>query len=481
MAQQLMESKLVSFHKQDEQIDNILCDIVIDSPSTWDGITIKTKSKKAAMLLDSQGVNIKINHKAINSNIENATFLKNSTITKFTHKMNASVDSYEFEVIPEYVYTFRQKNQRSSDDTSILTFYINDAPLIAPHMRMNSSRKGTLGYQKSQCISINIDNDIKIISDVLFNIIQENNNKRIEFTKYQILQANIKDITCDIEKVRIDYLAKIDKLNDVTSLAHGKKVLCTTWNFNSPEQNVTYHRCDYIKQPDIKLEHHYMIVPKIFMEEFLQKAYDAYVSSPYHENLRLAINILTLEKSFLEQSYLSLFQAYESFLLTFKKINNIEEILPRENFSRVRAAIQKGIDEKSVPNKDDRKKMKSKIGELNRPSLNDISMEFHKEFKTNDSDLWPIFKDGNGVTLSELRNIIIHGEILPPSIMSNIFTAKEHLRLHLFRLIFSILKWDIDKTNVSQQKIISYSNLTDRDFYITNRKELSTCLIELKN
>lgn len=290
MTQQLMESKLVSFHKQDEKIDNILCDIVIDSPSTWDGIKIKTRNKNATMLLDSQGVDIKITHKDINSNLENATFIKNSTITKFTHKFNASVDSYEFEVIPECVYTLRQKNKNSNDDSSTLTFYINDAPLIAPHMQMKSSRKGTLEYQKSECININIDNKIKITSDVLFNVTHKNNNKTIEFSKYHILQANIPDTTCDIDKVRMNYLSKIDKLNDVVSLAHGKKVLCSSWSFNSTEQNVIYHRCDYIRQPDIKLEHHHVIVPKEFMEGYLQKVYDSYVTSPYHDNLRLALS-----------------------------------------------------------------------------------------------------------------------------------------------------------------------------------------------
>lgn len=476
MTQQLMESKVVSFQKLDKQIESILCDIVIDSPSTWEGIKFKTKDSRVVAFHDSHDVDIKIKHMAINSTLENATFIKKSSIINFTHKFSASNESYEFEVIPEYIYSVIEKRKSTHNENSTLTFYINDAPLIAPHMQFESSREGTLNYKKSNCLTVDVDEKTKITSDVLFNVTHENNNKTIEFNRYHILKTIILEKTCDIDKVNEEYLNKVDKLNDIASLAHGRKVLCTCWNFNSPEHSVTFYRSNYKKQSDIQLNHHQAIIPKNLMENYFQKTYDAYINSPYFDSLRLAINTLTIEKSFLEQKYLSLFQAYESFLLTFKKINNFELILPNKTFSRFRTEIQKNIDASVIPDKDARRKMKSKIGELNRPSLNDIANEFFKEMNVNNKDLWPIFNDGNGVTLSDLRNIIIHGEILPKNSFQNIFVAQEHLKLHLFRLIFTVLDWDVNKTNISEQKIKASSNLTDEKYYIESREELTKAL-----
>ncbi|MDM2907505.1 hypothetical protein [Citrobacter sp. Cpo015] len=472
MSQHLLESKLVTFNFSTTTLENIRCDISIDDITTWSGIKIKTKDSAALALIDQKDINIRIQTHGEKSEINDYIFIHDAFIDSFEKFMNHPNSYYEFKVIPKNIYTHTESYTKETETPRTIRFFINDAPLIAPFSHFQSTEDGVISHSKGEVFSVCIDAKNIATMDIKFT--SHITNKSINLEKYQIIEIQTLESEYDVEKINSELFNKIDSLCDIISLAHGEKVICTSWLYQSPEKRIFFHRKNYKEQPNISTESNKRIIEKRMIKDFLQRTYDNYISSPYYDSLRLAINSLTIDRIFVEQQYLSLFQAYESLVLNFKKQQCLENIIKAEDFSKLRKKIEKQINKDDIPDKEARSRMKAKLAELNRPSLEDITKLLLEETEISNKDLWPLFKDGKGISLSELRNIIIHGEILPPHCIIDLHIASEHLKIHLSRLVCTLLKWEINNTNISEERLQKRFNLTDKSFCNTHRNSLST-------
>ncbi|EDC2119383.1 hypothetical protein GAA87_24460, partial [Salmonella enterica] len=153
----------------------------------------------------------------------------------------------------------------------------------------------------------------------------------------------------------------------------------------------TVFRCR-IKNPikDTKKEH--LMMP-LQAKENIENMFHTYLSSHYRQNIRLAINVLNASNQYLESRYLSLFQSFESIILTHKEKNNTTFILCESEFKSLRQTIERVITKDVIKDSTTRGKIKSKLGELNRISLKDATQEFLKEYLIHTHDLWPLFNE----------------------------------------------------------------------------------------
>lgn len=472
MGQHLLESKLVTFNSSTTTLENIRCDISIDDITTWSGIKIKTKDSAILALLDLKDIDIRIQTYGEKSKINDYTFINDAFIDSFEQVINHPDTYYDFKVIPKNIYTHTESHPKETETPRSIRFFINDAPLIAPFTHFQSTEDGSISHSKGEVFSVCIDAKNIATMDVKFT--SHITNKSINLEKYQIIEIQTLVSEYDVEKIKSELFNKIDSLCDVISLAHGEKVICTSWLYQSPEKRIFFHRKNYKEQPNISTDSNKRVIEKRMTKDFLQRTFDNYISSPYYDSLRLAINSLTIDRIFEEQQYLSLFQAYESLVLNFKKQQYLEHIINAEEFSKLRKKIEKQINKDDIPDKEARSRMKAKLAELNRPSLEGITKLLLEETETSNKDLWSLFKDGKGISLSELRNIIIHGEILPPHCLVDLHIATQHLKIHLSRLVCTLLKWEIKNTNISEESLQRRCNLTDQSFYVPHRNSLST-------
>ncbi|MGB7986430.1 MAG: hypothetical protein WCF54_14785 [Terracidiphilus sp.] len=86
--------------------------------------------------------------------------------------------------------------------------------------------------------------------------------------------------------------------------------------------------------------------------------------------------------------------------------------------------------------------------------------ELHKEFFIRNTvvynDLWPLTEASAGLSLSQIRNSIVHGSPIPDKNIRALSIATENLNWHLERIVLIALGWDVEKSAVSPHFLNRY-------------------------
>ena len=107
----------------------------------------------------------------------------------------------------------------------------------------------------------------------------------------------------------------------------------------------------------------------------------------------------------------------------------------------------------SISSDDDKEKRKliyEKLPELNRISFNEAYTNLCESLNVDTSDLWPLCNSKNGISISMVRNILVHGNAIDHEANAALFSVYDHLRWTAERLILSILGWDYNNSHVSK-------------------------------
>jgi len=72
-------------------------------------------------------------------------------------------------------------------------------------------------------------------------------------------------------------------------------------------------------------------------------------------------------------------------------------------------------------------------------------------------DLWPLFDNGSGASLYDIRNAIAHGEFLNPGKFMALSYAQENLNWTVERILLAILRWPIEQSKVRPEFLRSWS------------------------
>ncbi|ECS4643660.1 hypothetical protein A9W34_23620, partial [Salmonella enterica subsp. enterica serovar Agona] len=375
---------------------------------------------------------------------------------------------YTFNIIPNEVII--NNKAHNTPDTEI-TFYNSDHQLLSPDIQYNPSLDGNITLTKSEPVIVKLNNDEDIKLDIE---LKPEHNEKFEINTKQTLKIKSNNPALTIDDVRNNYIDKIDAFNDILSFINSNKVVCRYWKLKSNNGVYTVFRCR-IKNPikDNKKEH--LMMP-LQAKKNIENMFHTYLSSHYRQNIRLAINVLNASTQYLESRYLLLFQSFESIILTHKEKNNTTFILCESEFKSLKQTIERVITKDVIKDSTTRGKIKNKLRELNRISLKDATQEFLKEHLIHTHDLWPLFNESDKLGLSEIRNIIIHGVIIPSNNLINIAVACEHLTIYLTRLILCLLGCDHRETIYSEEHLNFNSKVNDFAFWEHHRKSLTEAL-----
>lgn len=453
-------------NKKTEDVFKMVCDITVDDKDNWSRVHIKTRNTKTIKLYKNSKWDIEFLTHYVNGETCSTIKLSQCRIEKIIHHQSGKSQYYKFDIFPDEVIIKNTKKHDTSETE--ITFYNNDYQLLSPKLRSTLSPDGNLTHTKSEptIVKLNNNEDIKLDIEVGLKY-----DKTIEINTKQTLKIKPNDYNLTIDDVKNNYIDKIEAFNDILSFINSNKIVCRHWTLQSNDTVYTVFRCK-IKKPinDIK-EEHLLTLPQA--RKNIENMFHAYLSSPYRQNIRLAINVLNTSNQYLESQYLSLFQSFESIILTYKETNNTTLILCEDEFKPLRRIIENAITKDVIKDSITRGKIKNKLGELNRTSLKDATQAFLKEHPIYTNDLWPLFKESNKLGLSEIRNIIIHGVIIPSDNLINIAIACEHLKIHLIRLLLELLGCDHRETIYSEDNISLNSKINDFTFWDYHRKSLT--------
>jgi hypothetical protein len=257
-------------------------------------------------------------------------------------------------------------------------------------------------------------------------------------------------------------------LNDfllLVSLAERRACVCVGWKSMNCQYEIEYFKRDIFipKKHKKRIHHSEMLIEVRDFKNYIHEVYKNYMDIDGKELIRQAIYVvINSEKQIIESSFVSLYSAIENIVLFYRRLKKLEFVIAKSDWIKLRKCLKKYIKEYSkehliFDDKEKRKLLYEKLDELNRISFSTVFNKICEEYHIDLKDLWPLVENADGVSLSDIRHKLVHGDIFNPSQYRGLLAARKHLQWILERLILSILKWPIEKSNVCTEIISSWS------------------------
>jgi hypothetical protein len=202
---------------------------------------------------------------------------------------------------------------------------------------------------------------------------------------------------------------------------------------------------------------HDALIEYAHFEDFTKTAYLRLKQINPNAALRRALDyIVPDENDTIESSYIMLYAALETIVLFFRREESLEFIFsdPAE-WELLRKDMQKWLKRHPTLNSDGTKRslVYEKLPELMRMSFSSAFKQFCRQYSVDLSDLWPVVGDSGGVSLSSIRNKLVHGEVFEQRHYGALMGAREHLRWSVYRMVFAMLGWPVDRTKISPEQV----------------------------
>ena len=157
-----------------------------------------------------------------------------------------------------------------------------------------------------------------------------------------------------------------------------------------------------------------------------------------------------------EGEFTSLYAVLESIVLWYRKSKGFELIVADQEEWRmlqddVRTFLKNHrVLQGSEPARKERRAMiLRKVGELRRVPFAVALDKFCEEYGVKLDDLWPVLTDKRGeISLTDIRNRIVHGTPVSPTQFHALIGAKQHMRWVVERSLLAVLGWPLEKSKV---------------------------------
>ncbi len=350
---------------------------------------------------------------------------------------------------------FRRKRDEGSVHKIIGSFWITPSIMLSPRKSIKQSYKGDVNIETDSQCKFSLVNGLPLVFDYHYKFME---NKDGDTVTHEELVAEFETETLvqEIENAEDDLIYHLDDFLILVSFAERNRNVCLGWDIVTPQSHVTYYRRNVVIPQGKKKSYEETLIDIIVFEEFIKQAYNSFIMVESRELIRQAIQYVVsthdTEKT-LENSFLTLYSALESLLLHFRREEKSETVFDPSSgeWNEFQKNLMKWVRNYPVLRhfKNKRKLIYEKLPELNRISFATAFEQFCRFYSIDINDLWPVIDNSKGITLSEIRNKLIHGDHFNFSEMRALMSAKENLHWILERIVLSVLGWPISKSKVN--------------------------------
>ena len=336
-------------------------------------------------------------------------------------------------------------------------FWLTPSAFLRPAQIITRSWSGDVQVETVRQFDFPLPNGVQLIFDNRYRYSKSIEGDSITFT--ELIAGFEFGNASKIEGIQNDILPFLDDFLMLVSFAERHRCICVGWDITDADCITEYYRRD-LKIPQVETggDHADTLIDLQYFKDFITKAYEKFTAIIPKEHLRQALQYAIYRKGrTVENSFLTLYGALETLVEHFGLSSNIVD---PEQFEKVFVRdLAKWI--KGHPlfsgnhNKNKRRLIYEKLPELNRVSFKTAFEELCKSYYLYLDDLWPVVGKSEGLSLSEIRNKLVHGETFNVLQQKALITAVEHLRWVVERTILSVLGWDISKSNVSSEFLYS--------------------------
>jgi hypothetical protein len=253
-----------------------------------------------------------------------------------------------------------------------------------------------------------------------------------------------------------DTLAALDDFLALVTFASRYRVACVGVDaFSEHGDHFTFYRKNVTAPPFQKQDRNDAVIDLSDFEKFIRQAYPRFMNSDTNgpnELLRHALHLVKPEEDrTVESAFTTLYAALETLVLWHRRRVGLEWIIEdADEWNQLREDLGKFLKEHPLTkdNKESRKLIRSKLGELRRAPFSAAFERFCADYAVDLTDLWPVVGKASDMPLSEIRNHIVHGSVLEWSQWLALGDAREHLRWTVERMLLGVFGWNVGDSKV---------------------------------
>lgn len=335
-------------------------------------------------------------------------------------------------------------------------FWLTPNPLFQPAAIIKNSYTGDVEVETVWSFDFELDSSTNLHFREHYRYTKNEDGDTVSFGEL-VASFALEDSTADGPQIP-ENLERLDDVLLLASFAARRRSICLGWD--ATDSRIYVKR--YIRNRTIPDQSRSKgtwregIVEKSQFADFMKTAYAAFVAITPNDPLRRAIGLaVPIKDSTLDSEFVTLYTALEMLVLQFRRQQDLEFIFPQSNkWKKINRGLKNYIDEMELPETDNSKRqlIKDKLSELNRISFNAAFERFCAHYSVRLEDLWPVASKQGGISLSQIRNKLVHGEPFSQSHYDALMFATLHLQWTVERMILAILKWgDVEESNVSSR------------------------------
>ena len=329
-------------------------------------------------------------------------------------------------------------------------FWLTPSMLLRPAQGISRTWTGDVKVKTVRQFNFTLANGLLLIFDNCFRYSNNRDGDTVTFAeliaRYEVEEKD------DIKEINKNVLSFLDDFLLLVSFAERQRCICLGWETVNSKCITEYYRRN-LTIPSLKEDHDYddTLIPLEKFGDFIKKAYGKFIEIEPKEHIRQAIQYTIYRKGrTVENSFLTLYSAIESLVEHF---GLRPHIIDPDQFKKtfVKDLIRWITGHPLFTDKNNRKLIYEKLNELNRVSFKSAFNKLCKDYYVDLQDLWPVVETTEGISLSEIRNKLVHGEtFFNPLQQKAISTGEKHLRWTVERLILSVLGWNVSESDVSK-------------------------------
>lgn len=344
------------------------------------------------------------------------------------------------------------------------TFWLTRSLMLEPYKMIEHLGTGEVRVQTVRQVSFKLQADLQLNFDTHYQHTKNEAGHDVTFPELVAVFERPAQRRGS-SKVGDNLLQYVDDFLRIVSFAERQQCVCVGWEAADKRGIEAYFRRN-IAIPSPRKEHSLndVLIDIKDFQEFAQTTYDRFVADPSPLVRQALTYALYREDQAVENSFMTLYAAIETLLLHYRRANGLENALDRDAWESVARNLKQCLrtDPRLSADRSVRQLMYEKLPELNRVSFGTAFRKFCDHNAIDLGDLWPVGKDPSGISLSDIRNKLVHGEhFIPPQIIP-LIVALQHLRWVVERMILAFFGWPVARSTVRSQflaaNMTSYQN-----------------------
>lgn len=325
------------------------------------------------------------------------------------------------------------------------SFWLTPNIFLHPDKEFLDDLTGATKIQRHRCVRFKLLNGTKLTFDTHYrHIDHEEGNLRVP-ELVAVFELPSKDQVPET-------LTLLDDLLLLVSFATRQRCVCLGWDAGGSFGLTRYFRRS-VRAPNVKKHHSFneTLIQREDFKKFIRSTYRRFATSPQKDLLRQVLHGLVYDgDSVLEESFPRLYSAIETLVLLFRRAQALEEVLLPDRWKWLNKELKKFLKSPNLNlSRNERRLMYEKLPELNRVSFTTALSRLLSKYSVTLSDLWPLVSAGpNAISLSDIRNRLVHGDEINREERSAMAVALPHLRWTAERLALATLGWPIERSRV---------------------------------